>query len=181
MSIENAKVQYGILSGKVDILCNLPFALNVAFITTLVPSISKSMAKNNYKEVEKKSKFFIFINLIISIPIMLIMFLFPDKILHILFPNASTGGIYLKYNSISIIFMLLAQTINAILQAIGKVKIPAISFSIGMFFKLICNIFLIPIAQIGIFGAIIGNIICNVIACFIGFVCLNNVLRKKQP
>lgn len=174
---EEAKIQYGILSGKVDSLCALPFSFNVAFVTTLVPSISKSMAKNDWKGVKKKAKIFMLISAFISIPITIFMFTFSEQILNLLFPNAANGAMYLRINSISIIFMVLAQTTNGILQGIGKVGVPAIAFGIGMIGKFICNIFLIPNENIGIFGAIIGNIICNVIAFMIGMSVLYKNLK----
>ena len=45
---EQAKIQYGILSGKVDILTLLPLSLNIPFITALVPEIAKANVKGNY-------------------------------------------------------------------------------------------------------------------------------------
>lgn len=177
MSEEAAKIQYGILSGKVDTLCALPFSLNIAFVTTLVPNISKSMAQKDYKDVKRKAKLFILISILIAFPIACIMFAFSEQILNILFPNASSGALYLKYNSISIVFMLMAQTINAILQGMGEVNIPGIAFGIGMIFKFILNIVLIPIKKIGIFGAIIGNIVCNFVAFLIGIIMLNKKLK----
>ena len=179
MTEEAAKIQYGILSGKVDTLCSLPFSLNIAFITTLVPNISKAMAKGDLKDVQKKAKVFILISILISVPITVLMFMFSEQILNLLFPNASNGAVYLKYNSLCIVFMIMAQTVNAILQGIGKVNVPWVSFGIGMIFKFILNIILIPIKEIGIFGAIIGNIICNMIAFTIGFIVLYKSLNIK--
>ena len=137
------------------------------------------MAKGNIEEVSKKAKQFILISTLISLPIAAIMFIYSEEILGLLFPNAKNGGMYLRFSSISIIFMILAQTINGILQGIGKVNIPAIGFGIGMIFKFICNIILIPNRNIGIFGAIIGNIICNVIACIIAITVLYKSLNIK--
>ena len=176
---EEAKVKYGILSGKIDSLCSLPFALNVAFVTALVPSISKSMAKKNIDEVRKKSKKYILISILIALPIEATMFLYPQEIMNLLFPNATSGAMYLKVSSIAIIFMILAQTINGILQAIGKVNVPAISFGIGMIIKFVCNIVLIKNPKIGIYGAIIGNILCNIIAFIISFIVLYRNIRIK--
>lgn len=177
---EEAKIQYGILSGKIDSLCSLPFALNVAFVTTLVPNISKSMAKGNLEEVRKKAKNYILISILIAFPIASTMFMYPNEILKILFPNAPSGAMFLKISSISIIFMLTAQTINGILQGIGKVNVPAIAFGIGMIIKFLCNIFLIPNKNIGIYGAIIGNILCNVVALTISLIVLIKTLNMKM-
>ena len=176
---EEAKKQYGILSGKVDSLCAIAFSINIAFVTILVPNISKAMAVKDYEEVSKKSSLFILASILIGLPITAIMFIFSKEILTFLFPNASDGAMYLRWSSISIIFMIVAQTINALLQGIGKVNIPAISFGIGMIFKLICNIILIPIKEIGIIGAIIGNIVCNLIALSIGIFVLRRNIKIK--
>ncbi len=180
LSEEEAKIQYGILSGKIDSLCSLPFALNVAFITTLVPNISKSMAKRNLEEVRKKAQKYILISILIALPIASTMFIYPGEIIKILFPNAPSGEMYLKISSITIIFMLTAQTINGILQGIGKVNIPGISFGIGMIIKFLCNIFLIQNKKIGIYGAIIGNILCNIVACAISSVVLLKTINMKM-
>ena len=174
---ENAKIQYGILSGKVDSLCILPISLNSVLVTALVPNISNSIAKEDFKTASKKAKMFILLSILIAIPITVIMFIFSEEILRLLFPNAQNGAVYLKYSSLSIIFMILAQTTNGILQGIGKVNVPAISFGIGMIVKFICNIILIQNKKFGIFGAIIGTFLCNLIAFIISFIVLNKNLK----
>ena len=69
ISEKDAKIQYGILSGKVDSLCTVALSLNIAFVTAMVPNISKSYAKGNIKDVIKKSKIFILISIVIAVPI----------------------------------------------------------------------------------------------------------------
>ena len=114
------------------------------------------------------------------------MMFFPKEVLNILFPNANSGANYLKISSMSIIFMLLTQTVNSILQALGKVNIPPISLSIGIIFKLMCNVCLIPNTKFGILGAIIGNIVYNIISFFISitiliyFLCFQNDKYKVK-
>ena len=173
---EDAKIQFGILSGKIDVLCSAVTALNVALVTAFVPSIVKSFVKKDLKRVYKKILIFITITLMIGIPFSIIMICFPEKVLNLLFPNASSGAVYLRYSSISIIFMLLLQTVNSILQALGKVNIPPISLSIGLMIKIICNICLIPNPKYGIIGAIIGNISYNIVSFFISFSILIKIL-----
>ena len=174
---EQAKVQYGILSGKIDILTILPLSLNIPFVTALVPEISKANMKGNRKEVISKSNFFIMISIIIGLPMSVGMFVYARQILELLFPNAKEGEMLLKISSICVFFSIIAQTINAILQGIGKEKVPLISFLVGMFVKLLCNIILIK--KIGICGAIIGNIFCNLIVCLIGLYNLKRTINLK--
>lgn len=170
-----AKKQYGILSGKIDVLCVLPLSINVALVTTLVPNISKAMAKGKLEEVKDKAKVFLTFSVIIGFPMSVGMMIFSKQILSLLFPNACEGAELLKLASVSIFFMLILQTINAILHGIGEVKVPSIVLGVGTIFKLICNLSLIRNPQIGIKGAIIGNIMCNSIATIIGY----NAMTKK--
>ena len=176
---DEAKVQYGILSGKIDTLCAVALSLNVSFVTVFIPNIAKSYVKKDFTRMKKKIYIFILVTLIIGIPITAIMFFFPNIILGLLFPNANSGALYLKVSSICIIFMLLNQTINAILQSVGKVNIPLISSIIGLILKFLCNIFLIGNPKLGIFGAIIGNIVSNVFSCMISLMVLINILNRK--
>lgn len=173
---ESAKIQYGILSGKVDILTMLPLCLNVPFVTALVPQISKTKITGK-EEVVKKSKIFILISILIGIPCTFGMFVYAQPILNLLFPNAKNGTMLLKISSFCIIFNLLSQTINGILHGVGKERVPMIAFSIGMLIKLICNVILIKI--IGISGAIVGNILCNMVVCIIGYVVLKKEIKLK--
>ena len=175
-----ARIQYGILSGKIDILCSVALSLNIPFVTVFIPNITREIAKGNKEKTYKLINKFIGITFFIGIPSTLLMYLFPSLILSLLFPNANSGYIYLKISSIGILLVLLNQTINAILQAFGKVNIPPISGTIGIIIKIICNIFLIPNVKLGIIGAIIGNITSNFFSCLISTMALINVLRKQK-
>ena len=52
-----AKIQYGILSGKVETLTSLPLSFNVAFATALVPAISAARAKGELNKGVKRISF----------------------------------------------------------------------------------------------------------------------------
>ena len=57
LSEEEAKIQYGILSGKVDTLTSLPLSFNIAFATALVPAISAARATRDMKTATKRVSF----------------------------------------------------------------------------------------------------------------------------
>ncbi len=171
-----AKIQYGILSGKVDTLTSLPLSFNIAFATALVPALSYARAKKDMSTANKRVSFSILVTILIGLPCTAGMFLFAEPILKLLFPAQSAGGFLLQISSLAIIFTVLAQTINGALQGIGKVMIPATAFTVGVIVKFIINVTLIPIPQIGVNGAAIGTIVCNIIACLIGF----TVLKKNM-
>ena len=174
-----ATIQYGILNGKVDTLITLPFSFNIAFATALVPAVSSAIAKGKIDDAERRVKFSILVTILIGLPCSILMCVFSDEILSLLFPNAIAGGEMLKYSAWTIIFVVLTQTINGALQGLGKVNIPVIAFAIGAVIKLIFNIILIPINGIGVKGAIIASILSHITSFVICFISLKKNMKIK--
>ena len=172
-----AKTQYGILSGKVDVLITLPLSLNIAFATALVPTISSSIAKGEKENASKRIAFSILISILIGLPCTIGMMIFSTEILNLLFPNATNGSLLLQVSAITIIFSVVTQTINGALQGLGKIMTPAITSFVGLIIKLILNIILIQIPSIGIYGAIIGSIVNNIVACALSFIVLMKTIK----
>lgn len=130
MSTQDATTQYGILSGKIETLISLPYSLNIAFATALVPAVSFCAAMGKIQIAIKRIEFSMLITILIGLPCTVIMFLFATPILEILFPNASSGSLMLSLSSLGIIFVVLTQTINGALQGLGKVKVRSICLRI---------------------------------------------------
>ena len=129
MPEEQAKIQYGILSGKIDTLCILPLSLNIPFVTGMVPTISRTVAQGDKEELNKKINFFLKTTMLIAIPSTIGMIIFSEQIINLLFPNANSGAMLLKINGMSIFFAMVAQTLNGALQGIGKGNIPLLAYS----------------------------------------------------
>lgn len=172
IDINQAKTQYGILTGKIDTLIGLPFSFNIAFSIILIPAISGAVMKKDYKTAKKKIKFSILSTLAIGITCSLVLYLFANPILKLLFPKASSGGDMLKLSSWSIIFVVLTQTITGVMQGLGKFNTIIIILSIGCITKILLNMILLPIQTIGIYGAIIATLVSQLIVCLIDIICL---------
>lgn len=172
MAEETAKLQYGILAGKVDTLTALPLSFNIAFATALVPTIASAKARGNMSEARKRTSFSILITILIGLPCTVGMFIFAGPILNLLFPNANSGELLLQISSLAIIFTVLTQTINGALQGLGKIVTPAIGLGIGVIVKLILNLTLIKLPFIGVNGAAIASVCCHFIAFIIGIIVL---------
>ena len=172
MTESEALAQYGILGGKVDMLLGLPLSINVAFATALVPAIAMAKAKKNNKEITEKTSFSLLTSMLIGLPCTIGLCIFAAPILGLLFPNASSGASILQIGAFTVVFTILSQTINGALQGYGKLLIPPISLGIGMLVKLVCNLVLIPIPEIGVHGAIIGSVVCQIVVFVISILAL---------
>lgn len=177
MSEDMAISQYGILGGKVDMLTSLPLSINVAFSTALVPAISAAKARNDQKTITEKTSFSLLISMLIGLPCTIGMCVFAGPILSLLFPNASSGEVILQISSLTIIFTILDQTINGALQGYGKLIIPTISLACGVFAKLILNLILVPIPEIGVNGAAWASVVCHLVAFSIAITALRKNIK----
>ena len=174
---EEAKIQYGILCGKVDTIITLPLSFNIAFATALVPAIASAKVVNDIKTIKSKISFSILINILIGLPCTIGLYIFSNEIITLLFPNAISGANLLQISSITIIFIVITQTLNGALQGLGKANIPLIAAIVGLIIKIILNIILIKNPQIGINGAAISSIVNNIVVCIIEFIALNKTIK----
>ncbi len=173
LSESEAKIQYGILSGKVDTLITLPLSFNIAFATALVPTISAAIAKNEHESASKRISLSLLVTMIIGLPCTFGMVVFAQPIINLIFPNAPSGSLLLQISALTIIFSVLAQTINGALQGLGKIMVPAISSFIGLVIKLILN----AIPSIGVNGAAIGSIVNNFVVFVISYYILIKTIK----
>ncbi len=158
----------GMLS-KGDVIINLPLALNIAFSTVLVPTVAGALARGDKKTAGEKVSISLLMSVIIALPATAGCILLSDNIFKALYPNAPEGGTLFAMSAVTIFFSAINQTNSGSLQGMGKVFVPAIGLLCGGAVKLIVNLLLVPIPSINIYGAPIGSILCQAIACAVTF------------
>lgn len=179
LTAEEAKIQYGILSGKVDTLTMLPLSFNVAFTTALVPVVSSALAQNDVRTAKEKINFSILITILLGLPCTIGLCVFAEPIILLLFPNAPEGALLLQITAITVFFTVVNQTINGALQGLGRVWIPAIAGLMGLAAKLILNLILVPNPKYGAAGAAFATVVNSIISCLIVYVILMKSINLK--
>ena len=184
MTESNAKAEYGIIAGKIDTLIMLPMSFNIALITSLIPKISSWVAIGDIKRIKKLISSSVLLTLLIGIPCTFGMFFFASPILKLLFPNQNAGAFTLQISSISIVFIMLEQTINGILQGLGKHMLPTWALLSGAVVKLILNLLLVHLNSNyyifgGINGAAFSTVVCHIVILFIEYLLLKKELKIK--
>lgn len=169
----------GMLS-KSDTLINMPLALNIAFATVLVPSISRALALGDKKEASEKITYSFLISILLILPCCIGYIVLAKPIYSIIYPNAPLGSDLLAYMAVSLIFSALSQTMSGALQGLGKALVPAVSILCGCIIKVILNILLISRPEINIYGAAISSIACQFTAFLISFIVLSKYISLKM-
>lgn len=179
LTSKQATILYGQLTGKAYTLINVPLTLSAALCASLVPIIAETYILNKKFEIESKVDMAIRISMTIALPSFLGLFFMSRQVLNLIFPGQAAGYNILKYLSISIPFLILAQTTTAILQGVGKYIIPVINLAIGCVVKIILTLLLVPVPAINVYGAIIGTIAGYLIASVLNIKLLRRSLGIK--
>ena len=181
MTDTEAKLQYGILSGKVDTLVSFPLSFNSTFTSTLIPIVSSAKASNNYDNAIRKIDFSMLIAVMIGFPSTIGMVILANPILELLFPNQPAGAFLLQISAISITFIMLNQNVSAVLHGLGKTIIPAISLVLSSVIKLILNSILVKInPESFILGGTAGAATATVISHIVSFAISMYILKKNM-
>ncbi|GKX68726.1 putative polysaccharide biosynthesis protein [Inconstantimicrobium mannanitabidum] len=165
-------ILYAQLTGKANVLINIPLTLSMALSVSLIPVISSNHAVKNNIEVNNKISLAMKFSAVIAIPCFLGYYFMAEPIMKLIFPGKYDGFIILKYLSISIPFIIFAQTTTAILQALDYLKVPVINMLIGCMVKIIFTSMLVPIKSINIYGAVIASILAYVVAAILNLIFL---------
>ena len=175
---EEAMRLSGMLS-KSDVIINLPLALNIAFSTVLVPTVAGALAIGDRKTASEKVSFSLLVSIIIALPASLGCMILSNGIFRLIYPAASDGGLLFAMSASTIFFSAITQTNSGSLQGMGKIFVPAIGLLLGGAAKLCANLILIPIPSVNIYGAPIGSILCQAIACAVTFFVMKKNLDIK--
>ena len=170
MSETEAKLEYGILCGKIDTLVSFPLSFNSAFTSTLIPVVSSAKASNDFSGANTKIRFSMLISVLIGIPSTVGMIVFAKPILELLFPNQPSGELLLQISSVSITFIMLNQNINSILHGLGKTMVPTVILVFGSAIKLLLNTILVQINPNefifgGTAGAALSTVVSHIFTC----------------
>lgn len=170
----------GMLS-KSDSLLNLPLALNIAFATVLVPTVSAAVASGRRAEAKEKVEFSLLISVLLILPCSAGLIVLAEPIYQMIYPHAPQGWQLLQIASVGMIFVALNQTLNGSLQGLGKVSVPAKALLFGVAAKVALNLILIRIPEVNIYGAPIASAVCYLIASLICFSELKGTLSLRLP
>lgn len=174
-SFEFITQEYGIVSGYSMPLLLLPGFFTGAISSSLLPIISKAFTEKKYSYIKRKLKQAISISLMIGLPVTLILFIFPDFFLNLLY-NTSYGGNYLRALAIPFLFYYLELPFAACLQAINKSKNVMFDNILGIILKTIL-LYLLSLCHIGIYSFIIASSVNIIIVSISHFIHIKKALK----
>ncbi len=181
---EVADASFGVLTGSVNPLINMPAVLSLALCMSLVPAISEARAQNNLPAVSARSAMGFKLSMLIGLPCAVGMYILAEPIIKLLYSaglkpdELVLGGQLLRILSVGVLFLTVLQTMTGILQGAGHQNKPVINLAIGAAVKVVLSLVLIRIPELNINGAAIGTAACYGIAAVLNVI---SVARLTRP
>lgn len=173
---------FGQLTGMAMSIVNLPSVITVAMSMSLVPAISEAFALGNKVKARKDTKSAIKVTLLIVLPCAFGMASLATPIMQLLYPKEpTTVGTILLFLTPCVVFLGLIQSMNGILQGMGKPMIPVIALVVGMISKIVISYTLTAIPSINVLGSAIGTVSAYFIAVLIELACIKKAMGVKFP
>ncbi|MBR4580721.1 MAG: polysaccharide biosynthesis protein [Lachnospiraceae bacterium] len=171
----------GVYSGKYKVLINLPIAFANAMVSTIVPSLSASVSKNDKVTARMKVATAIRITMVITIPCAVGLAVLGRPIVDMLFNGEIDMAAKMLYiGTLSIIFFALSTLGNGVLQGIGKIHTPVLNALIALVINIGSLLLFLYGFKIGIYSVVLANMLFSLVMCVLNHLAIHRHLHYKQ-
>ena len=166
MAAETAASVYGLFSGTVIRIINIPTALALAVSMSLVPAISSAKAVNDNDQIVRQTDLGMRFAFLIGLPCSIGMSVLAEPLMRFFYEGSIIeeelilGGELLTMSGLTIILFTVVQATTSVLQGLGKQRIPMYTLVAGVVCKIVLNYVLIAVPEINIHGAPIASLVC---------------------
>ena len=162
MDIDGARWIFGAYTGYAATVFNLPIGMLASLGVATIPAITKSIVLKDYTNLNQLFNTVIKFILLLSIPCSIIIYIFPEEILYILFKNTASSHI-LKITAPLVLIFPISNILSLTLYSSGNILLPFYNEIIASIIKICLAFILIQIPEINISGVVLSTIVSNVV------------------
>ena len=183
VALTGSKSLYGVYSGSVTTLINMPIMILLSLAVAVVPSVSKERAQRDVNGILLKTRLSIKLCLLIGVPAALLMLIFSHEILKIIFPvltvsELEAGANLLRIMSLSVVLSSMAQIAGSILGALDKTRVYVLAMICGIAVK--TALLLILSRYISILAAGVASVSLSLVTLVINLIYLTRYLSLDK-
>lgn len=173
---------YGLLSGVVCTVINLPVSVCYGISSVAIPAVSGAEGE---KEKNRSAAKTLLLTALIALPCSIFLSIFAPFTINLLFGSLSTvekttAIKLLTLTSINVLLLSLVQTSNAALIGKGRLYAPLFSLSIGVLVKTALSVALMNIPELNIYGSAVALIACYFLTCLINLFMIFSFKVKNE-
>ncbi len=180
MSSQKAEL-WGIFSTKYRVLTNVPIALSSALCSSMMPTLTASVERGEWKQARHKVALATRFVMILSIPCAVGLAVLGRPIIRMLFKGEyELPAKLLMFGSISVVFYSLSTLSNGVLQGIDKMRIPVRNACIALILHLGVLYVTLQIFNWGLYGVVVSTILFGFFMCVFNWLSIRKHLDYRQ-
>ena len=172
---------WGIFSTKYKVLTNVPVALASAVCSSMMPSLTGCIRREEYKIARRKVSLAMRFTMILSIPCAVGLAVLGKPIISTLFQGeVDIPATMLKIGSIAVVFYSMSTLSNGVLQGIDKLNIPVRNAAIALVLHVGILYFMLDMFNMGLYGVVISCVLFALIMCILNWLAIRKYLKYQQ-
>ena len=170
----------GIVATWAPKICTIILAIATALTTNIIPHVTSSFIKKDYKDVNNRINQALETMLVITVPMSVMLFMLSKEAYTLFYGYSNYGNLILKFSAISHILFGTWTILNTSLQSIKKFKLIYYNSIIGLGINALLDIPIIVIlSKIGI-TPYIGTVISSIIGYTISMSIVIMYFKKEM-
>lgn len=169
-----AKVIYGIMDGKCDKLTSIPQVLGAGFSVGIVPYMTVSLEKHDFKELRKNIRACLDTVLYMAVPVCFAMLVLARPIYYVMYgsTNLNYGESVLQYCSFLALATTLTPICSSMMMTLHLRKESIFYLCVGFVVK--CVTFYPLMKLIGYGGAVLSSVACSAAIIYLSLAKIKN-------
>lgn len=169
--------EYGIYTGKYLVLIYVPIAIANSLSSSLIPELSKALAKEDKKTLFSSISLALKTTLLIALPASVALMILARPIMSILFGESIKASLLMNYGSFAILFYSLSTIMNAILQGTNYINIPLKNASLSLLIHVVFLLLLLYLLKGDSLALVFANMIFALFMCIFNFIAIRKYLK----
>lgn len=177
-----ATANYGLFSGPVSTLINLPVSLSLALGVAVVPHLSKNRQEHDLYAIRLKTSTAIKLAVFVGVPFTTAFLTLPNQLLGFLYGSLSEREIALSAELLQIVaptvlLLSVTQICTSVLQGLKDTKSPIINLLIGGMAKILSSVILLY--TVGIKGVAYAQLIAFSVTAVLNLISVGRLMGKN--
>ena len=165
---------YGLESGAVSSLINLPTIFSFAIASVIMPNLANEFTKAKSEKLCLSIKIIV----LITLPCCILFILSPNKVINLLYSTSvndiGIDGIIissrlLALSSLGVLFLSVNQLLSVSLQAVDKGMVTVRNLSISVMLKFVLELLFMPSSILNIYVLAVANVSCYMLTMLLNF------------
>ncbi len=163
---------YGLYSGGVMSLIDLPATLAGGLVAAAIPLVSSSASRGDGEGARRNAALALLFTFALSVPCAVFLFAFASPVVRLLYASLSESDLktvvaLVRLSSVSAVSLAAVNTLSACLTGMGRAKCAAKGMLVAVVVKLILQCVLVSNPALSVGGAAIASNVCYLVAFFL--------------